>query len=196
MNFPQKHPRAHTNKIGTPPPPKHKIPPPPKTRNFMDMGFSCRKSAFFPGVHKIDAPISGPRIVECPQMWVWPQVPLGGSPPSTPLRPRTPPPHQPGPAPSRSLAKRAKGGVGGRAKERAGRGGFGLREGSSNYNGGWGGNLQTPVGARPTSGGFQELRTRILRTRGIRFSDFQSQRIILNFFNLIGPLGDVGASCL
>ena len=51
----QKNPRAHKNKIGTPPPcpPKPKIPPPPKTRNFMDMGFSCRTDAFFPGVHKI-----------------------------------------------------------------------------------------------------------------------------------------------
>ena len=30
----------------------------------MDMGFSCRKKAFFPGVHKIGAPISGPRIAD------------------------------------------------------------------------------------------------------------------------------------
>ena len=30
----------------------------------MDMGFSCRENAFFPGVHKIDAPISGPRIAD------------------------------------------------------------------------------------------------------------------------------------
>ena len=45
-NF-QKNPRAHKKKIGTPLPPKPKIPPPPpKTRNFMDMGFSCRKNAF------------------------------------------------------------------------------------------------------------------------------------------------------
>ena len=28
----------------------------------MDMGFSCRKNAFLPGVHKIGAAISGPRI--------------------------------------------------------------------------------------------------------------------------------------
>ena len=35
--FSQKNPRAHKNKIGTPPPPN---------RNFMDMGFSCRKNAF------------------------------------------------------------------------------------------------------------------------------------------------------
>ena len=30
----------------------------------MDTGFSRRKSAFFPGAHKIDAPISGPRIAD------------------------------------------------------------------------------------------------------------------------------------
>ena len=30
----------------------------------MDMGFSCRTDAFFPGVHKIGAPISGPRIAD------------------------------------------------------------------------------------------------------------------------------------
>ena len=30
----------------------------------MDMVFSCRKNAFFAGVHKIDAPISGPRIAD------------------------------------------------------------------------------------------------------------------------------------
>ena len=30
----------------------------------MDTGFSCRKNAFFPGVHKIGAPISGPRIAD------------------------------------------------------------------------------------------------------------------------------------
>ena len=28
----------------------------------MDMGFSCRKNAFLPGVHKIGAAISGPKI--------------------------------------------------------------------------------------------------------------------------------------
>ena len=47
-----------------PPPPKPKIPPPPKTRNFMDRGFSCRTDAFFPGVHKIGAALSGPRIAD------------------------------------------------------------------------------------------------------------------------------------
>ena len=59
-------------------------------------------------------------------------------PPPTPLRPRTPPPPPPPAwaAPSRSLAKRAKGGGG--EEGRRGRGWKGLREGSSNYNGGWG----------------------------------------------------------
>ena len=38
--------------------------PPPQNEEFYGHGFSCRKSAFFPGVHKIDAPISGPRIAD------------------------------------------------------------------------------------------------------------------------------------
>ena len=60
----QKNPRAHKNKIGLPSPPPNPKSPPPKPRNFMDMGFSCRKNACFRGVHKIDAPISGPRITD------------------------------------------------------------------------------------------------------------------------------------
>ena len=54
MNVSQKNPRAHKNKIGTPPPPKN--PKCPKTRNFMDMGFSCRKSAFFQASIKLTHP--------------------------------------------------------------------------------------------------------------------------------------------
>ena len=54
---------------------------------------------------------------EYPQMWVWPQVPLGGPPPSTPLRPWDPSPPPAWAAPSRSLAKRAKGGGGKREGE-------------------------------------------------------------------------------
>ena len=99
-----------------------------------------------------------PTNFECPQMWVWPQVPLEGPPlpPSLPPpHPRTPPPTPDWAAPSRNIAKRAKGGWG----EEGGRGrggkGFGLREGPSNCNGGWGGTLPTPVGARPASGGSQ-----------------------------------------
>ena len=61
----QKNPRAHKNKIGTPPPKKkNQNTPPPKTRSFMDMGFFLQKERIFPGVHKIDAPISGPRIAD------------------------------------------------------------------------------------------------------------------------------------
>ena len=61
----QKNPRAHKNIIGTPPPPpknpkKPQIPP-PKTRNFMDIVFPGR---IFPGVHKIGAAASGPRITD------------------------------------------------------------------------------------------------------------------------------------
>ena len=51
-------------KSALPPPPPNPKYPPPKTRNFMDMGFSCRTDAFFPGVHKIGAAISGPRIAD------------------------------------------------------------------------------------------------------------------------------------
>ena len=43
------------------PPPKPKIPPPPQNEEFYGHGFSCRKN---PGIHKIDAPISGPRIAD------------------------------------------------------------------------------------------------------------------------------------
>ena len=53
----------HKNKIGTPPPPPPK-PPPPKKEEFYGHRFSCRKNAFFPGVHKIGAAISGPRIAD------------------------------------------------------------------------------------------------------------------------------------
>ena len=46
---------------GTPPPPKT----PPQNAEFYGHGFSCRrKNAFFPGVHKIGAAISGPRIAD------------------------------------------------------------------------------------------------------------------------------------
>ena len=92
--------------------------------------------------------------VEYPQMWVWPQVALGGPPPPPPCAPGSPAPHQPGPPPPGALQKEPSGwGEEGR-RGRGGKG-FGLREGSSNDNGGLGGgNLQTSVGARPTSGGF------------------------------------------
>ena len=60
----QKNPCAHKKIIGTSPPKKKPQIPPPKTRNFMDMAFSCRKNAFFPGAHKIGAAISGPKIAD------------------------------------------------------------------------------------------------------------------------------------
>ena len=73
-----------------------------------------------------------------------------------PLAPEDPsPPHQPGP-PSRTLAKRAKGG-GGRGKERAGREGVLLEGRVLQLQWGMGvGTLQTPVVPRPTSGGSQK----------------------------------------
>ena len=52
-----------------PPQKKTQNTPPPKTRNFMDMGFSWTwvfpaDRTHFSGVHRIDAPISGPRIAD------------------------------------------------------------------------------------------------------------------------------------
>ena len=59
----QKNPRAHKNKIGTPPPPKDPKYPPPKTRNFMEkMGFSCRKNAFFQASIKLTHPFPAPEL--------------------------------------------------------------------------------------------------------------------------------------
>ena len=58
----QKNPRAHKNKIGTSPPPP--TTPPPQKGEFYGHSFSCRKNAFFPGVHKIGAPISDPRMAD------------------------------------------------------------------------------------------------------------------------------------
>ena len=79
------------------------------------------------------------------------------TPPPTPLRPRTPPPPPAWAAPSRSLAKRAKGWG---EKGRRGRGGKGFWfEGRVlQLQWGMGGTLQTPVGARPTSGGSHHSR--------------------------------------
>ena len=54
-------PRAHKNKIVTPPQKKPKLPP-PKTRNFMGMEVFQQKERNFPGAHKIGTAISGPRI--------------------------------------------------------------------------------------------------------------------------------------
>ena len=51
-------------KSALPPPKKKPKYPPPKTRILWTWVFSCRKNEFFPGVHKIGAPISGPRIAD------------------------------------------------------------------------------------------------------------------------------------
>ena len=50
----------HKNKIGTYPPPQNPKYPPPKTRNSMDMGFSCRKNAFFQAPIKLTHPFPAP----------------------------------------------------------------------------------------------------------------------------------------
>ena len=62
-NNSQKNPRAHKNKIGTSPPPKTKIPPPLK-RGILWTRVFLQKERIFPGVHKIGAAISGPRIAD------------------------------------------------------------------------------------------------------------------------------------
>ena len=90
----------------------------------------------------------GHSVIEYPQMWVWPQVPLEGL-------PLHPPPCTLGPdwaAPSRSIAKRAKGGVGGRRRERAGREGLCLEGGPSNCNWGMGGGSKHQLGPDPHLG--------------------------------------------
>ena len=104
----------------------------------------------------------------------------GGPSPSIP--PRTPPPTPGWAAPSRTpgaLQKEPRG-VGGRGRERAGRGGkgFGLREGSSNCNGGWGGTLQTPVGPDHIWG------LPILASRDVIISSQFAARIRRGFFTL------------
>ena len=105
-------------------------------------------------------------MVRVPPDAVWPQVPLGGPLPLTPLRPRTPPPHQPVPPSPGALQKEPRGvggeegrrGVGGgRGNERAGREGVWLEGRVLQLQWGIGGGLQTPVGARPTSGGSQRV---------------------------------------
>ena len=53
-------PRAHKNKIGTPPPPKT----PPQKSGILRTWFFLQKERIFPGVHKIGAPITGPRIAD------------------------------------------------------------------------------------------------------------------------------------
>ena len=49
-------------KSALPPPPKTQNTPPSKTRNFMDMGFSCRKNAFFQASIKLTHPFPAPEL--------------------------------------------------------------------------------------------------------------------------------------
>ena len=58
----QKNPRAHKNKIGTPPPQSPKYPP--LKRGILWTWLFLQNRRFFPGVHKIGAAISGPRIAD------------------------------------------------------------------------------------------------------------------------------------
>ena len=74
-------------------------------------------------------------LIEYPQMWVWPQVPLGGQPPP-PATPVPPPPRQLRPPP-RALQKEPGGGKGG--------GEEGGREGGGRV-------LQLPWGGRASKG--------------------------------------------
>ena len=61
----QKNPRAHKNKIGTPPPLQTQNTPPPLKRGILwTWRFSCRKNAEIRGAHKIGTAISGPRIAD------------------------------------------------------------------------------------------------------------------------------------
>ena len=59
----QKNPRAHKNKIGTPPPPPPKTPP-QKKGGILRTWVFLQQERIFPGVHKIGAVISGPRIAD------------------------------------------------------------------------------------------------------------------------------------
>ena len=63
INF-QKNPRAHKNKICTSPPPQKTQNTPPPKRGILWTGFFLQNGRIFPGVHKIDAPVSGPRIAD------------------------------------------------------------------------------------------------------------------------------------
>ena len=94
------------------------------------------------------------RIFECPQMWVWPQVSLGGPSPSTSVPPPTP---AQSPIPER--CKKSHGGGG----RQGGWGLWGALAGGKGPPVALGGDaLQTAVGARPTCGGSQDIPAQIL----------------------------------
>ena len=73
-------------------------------------------------------------------------------PPSTPLRPGTPSPPTSLGRPLPEPCKKRQGEEGRRGQEGKGFQPFGLREGSSNYNGGWGGTSKHQLGPDPHLG--------------------------------------------
>ena len=85
------------------------------------------------------------------------QVPLGGPPPPPPLSPLGPLPPTSLGRPLPEPCKKSQGGWGEEGRRGRGGKGFGLREGSSNYNGGWGGRTpnttwgQTHIWGLPTN---------------------------------------------
>ena len=92
-------------------------------------------------------------------MWVWPQVPLGGPPPPPPCALGPLPPNSLA-APSRSLAKRARG-VGGRGKERAGREGVWLEGRVLQLQWGMGGPSKHQLGPDPHLGAPRSIHARL-----------------------------------
>ena len=63
----QKNPRAHKNKIGTPPPKKTQNTPPLKGGILWTWGFACRKNAFFQAPVKLAHPFPAPATLSCGQ---------------------------------------------------------------------------------------------------------------------------------
>ena len=95
-------------------------------------------------------------LVEYPQLWVWPQLTLEGPPPPPALGPLPPTPDWAALSRTPRALQKEPRGVGGRGRERAGREGLWLEGRVLQLQWGMGGGtLQTPVGARPTSGGSQ-----------------------------------------
>ena len=62
INNAQTNPRAHKNKIGTPPPKKTQNSPPPKTRNFMDMALPAERTHFLQASIKLAQPSPAPEL--------------------------------------------------------------------------------------------------------------------------------------
>ena len=77
------------------------------------------------------------------------------------------PPHQPGPPPPGALQKEPSGGWGEEGRRGRGGKGFGLREGSSNYNGGWGGDPPNTSWGQTHIWGLPTIRVALLLLAGI-----------------------------